>query len=377
MAAQRKGKGRTGQRKAPSASAASAASAAAAPLRGGDRQPDQAMREEEQDRALRPEPKRPPRSQRPQEWLRQWARPSERWGLVSVGGAKREEEDPRLAKCTRTSCLRVFGERHTATNWLVRLLDRNLNVTILSKWPDSSWVWKHTMPPPPRLASQRPILVVTITKNPYSWLRSLYRVPYEYVGAVPTNFSAFLRASWRKLPSGREHWAPASFGSPVHLWGVKNRAYTEIRVPVLVNLKYEALVDDPERELLHLGARLGAPWKAKRFVNIVEAKRWESRNTRRTFAEHRRYYMNELWKASYTGERAAADLRYIGEHLDHGVMARFGYKLLRKCVAMPAYGSTARRALCKEEAPAREHFPRYPSTKDARAPNDVWKGHVA
>ena len=24
-----------------------------------------------------------------------------------------------------------------------------------------------------------------------------------------------------------------------------------------------------------------------------------------------------------------ADLRYIGQHIDHGVMARFGYKLLR------------------------------------------------
>ena len=80
---------------------------------------------------------------------------------------------------------------------------------------------------------------------------------------------------------------------------------------------------------------------------------------------------------SYTGERAAADLRYIGQHLDHGVMARFGYKLLRKCVAVPAYSSTARRAVCKEEAPAHEHFPRYPSTKDVRAPSDVWKGHVA
>ena len=55
-------------------------------------------------------------------------------------------------------------------------------------------------------------------------------------------------------------------------------------------------------------------------------------------------------------------------------MARFGYKLLRKCVAVPAYGSTARRAVCKEEAPAHEHFlyegraplAMYPSTKDAR-----------
>ena len=101
-------------------------------------------------------------------------------------------------------------------------------------------------------------------------------MPYEYVGAVPLNFSAFLRAPWARLRNGREHWAPASFGSPVQLWGVKNRAYTEVRVPVLVNLRYEALVDDPEREMVRLGARLGAPWKAARFVNVVEAKSWES-----------------------------------------------------------------------------------------------------
>ena len=38
-------------------------------------------------------------------------------------------------------------------------------------------------------------------------------------------------------------------------------------------LCHEALVNDPEREMLRLGARFGAPWKAARFVNIVEAKR--------------------------------------------------------------------------------------------------------
>ena len=158
-AAQRKGKGRTAQRKAPSAStasttaltsaaSASAASAAAAPLRGGDRPPDQAMRAQEQDRALRPEPKRPPRSQRPQEWLRQWARPSERWGLVSVGGAKREEEDPRLAQCSRTSCLRVFGERHTATNWLVWLLYVCTQLAGMAPHPLTSCPHPHPHPLP-------------------------------------------------------------------------------------------------------------------------------------------------------------------------------------------------------------------------------------
>ena len=168
-AAQRKGKGRTAQRKASSAStasttaltsaaSASAASAAAAPLRGGDRPPDQAMRAQEQDRALRPEPKRPPRSQRPQEWLRQWARPSERWGLVSVGGAKREEEDPRLAQCSRTSCLRVFGERHTATNWLVWLLYVCTQLAGMAPHPLTSCPHPHPHPLPQPLPHPLPRL---------------------------------------------------------------------------------------------------------------------------------------------------------------------------------------------------------------------------
>ena len=42
------------------------------------------------------------------------------WFLVSRGVAKRDAEDPRVAQCSRRSCLRVYGERHTATNWLVR-----------------------------------------------------------------------------------------------------------------------------------------------------------------------------------------------------------------------------------------------------------------
>ena len=42
------------------------------------------------------------------------------WFLVSRGVTKRDAEDPRVAQCSRRSCLRVYGERHTATNWLVR-----------------------------------------------------------------------------------------------------------------------------------------------------------------------------------------------------------------------------------------------------------------
>ena len=262
----------------------------------------------------------------------------------------------------------------------MRLLDRNINLTIVSKWPDAAWVWKHTMPPPPTLAAQRPILVVTITKNPYSWLRSLWRVPYEYVGPVPRNFSAFLRAPWAKLPGGREHWKLPAFTSPVHLWSVKNRAYTEIGVPHLVNLRYESLVAQappaasnrhipsplsppalsrplaaqPEAEVLRLALRLGAPCKQRGFVNVVEAKSWEARNTRRTFAEHQRYYGQEQWKSSYIGDRSTADLRYIGKHVDREMMARFSYKLLRKCIYAPRFGSNQpRRPLCKEDFASR------------------------
>lgn len=295
------------------------------------------------------------------------------WQLVSVSvAATADTADPRVARCGSGDCLRVFGERHTATNWLVRLLDLNVNVTIVSKWPDASWVWKHTMPPPPQLSMRRPILVVTITKGPYSWLRSLHRVPYEYIGKASANFSAWLRAPWLRLRDGREHWAPNAFASPVHLWNAKNRAYSQIKVPARVSLRYESLVAEPEAEVLRLASRLALPLKSARFRNVAEAKSWESRNTRRTFAEHRRFYVHELWKNEYVGDAATADLAYIGHHLDRQLMARFRYKLIRKCVAAPGATTHAppahasarpsslhtplrriadRRALCQEEQP--------------------------
>lgn len=293
------------------------------------------------------------------------------WRLVSVSVAQTADAaDPRVARCGSGDCLRVFGERHTATNWLVRLLDLNVNVTIVSKWPDASWVWKHTMPPPPQLSARRPILIVTITKGPYSWLRSLHRVPYEYIGKKSGNFSAWLRAPWLRLRDGREHWAPSAFASPVHLWNAKNRAYSEVAVPARVSLRYESLVAEPEAEVLRLASRLALPLKTARFRNVAEAKSWESRNTRRTFAEHRRFYVHELWKNDYVGDAATADLAYIGHHLDRQLMARFRYKLIRKCVAAPGATTHAppahaaarpsslhsqlrriadRRALCQEE----------------------------
>lgn len=293
------------------------------------------------------------------------------WALVSVSvAATAAAADPRVALCGAGDCLRVFGERHTATNWLVRLLDVNVNVTIVSKWPDASWVWKHTMPPPPPLSTRRPILVVTITKSPYSWLRSLYRVPYEYIGKRSANFSSWLRAPWLRLRDGGEHWAPAAFASPVHLWNAKNRAYSEVQVPARVSLRYETLVAEPEAEVLRLASRLALPLKTARFRNVATAKAWERRNTRRTFAEHRRFYGLELWKNDYVGDAAATDLGYIGHHLDRQLMARFRYKLLRKCVAAPGAATHVppphaaarpsslhssvrrvadRRALCQEE----------------------------
>ena len=96
--------------------------------------------------------------------------------------------------------------------------------------------------------------------------------------------------------------------------------------------------------------RLGTPCKQRSFVNVAEAKSWEVRNTRRTFAEHQRYYVQEQWKAAYIGERSTADLQYIGKHVDREMMARFSYKLLRKCIYAPPCGSNQpRRAVCKED----------------------------
>src|SRR2546422_4502858 len=122
----------------------------------------------------------------------------------------------------KSRTLKIYGERNTGTNYLHHLIEENLHVDLLRgvvpdvvmflqrvlpgrelvrnvyfRWTfGENLGWKHALVNPERLsqcARSRDIGFVTITKNPYAWLLSLYERPYHQNPIEQQSFESFVR----------------------------------------------------------------------------------------------------------------------------------------------------------------------------------------
>lgn len=130
--------------------------------------------------------------------------------------------------------IKIYGERNTNTNYLSKLIKLNLSVqevagtvppTVMKLQnilPGNELVrdiyfyltfgsnlgWKHTRVKPLEILKKysmvkRGLGLVTITKNPYSWLMSLYRRPYHQYYHEKPDFETFLQLPW--TATGRDN----------------------------------------------------------------------------------------------------------------------------------------------------------------------------
>lgn len=258
--------------------------------------------------------------------------------------------------------IKIYGERNTGTNYLEKLVHINLEVNTLrgnlpksvARWfvkvskPLSGlneWYflntneflkdayfgimsgqnlgWKHAaLLPPHRLIQTRnasTTYFITLTKNPYSWLISLYKRPYHsryHVQSV--SFSDYLEHPWQTV---RREQAERVFLNPVVMWNEKNRSYIaagqspQIR---LLMLRYEDLLADPEDAIAQIQRFTNCRRRQQAFVNIDESLK---REQEKGFSYYQDYYLNERWR-SLLSDR---DLAIINRHLDESVMTYFRY----------------------------------------------------
>ena len=262
--------------------------------------------------------------------------------------------------------LKIYGERNTGTNYLSRLVALNLDVDELpgvvpklrgvvpkpvlalqNRLRRSNGVrdayfaltygrnlgWKHALVEPERIArrltraTQR-ACVVTITKNPYSWLLSMHRRPYnkaQFLGPRPT-FEEFLRTPWKTVGCER---VPQLVPTPVDLWNVKNAAYLRLKetVPAL-NVKYEDILEDPAGLIKLIATTFSMGRTSDRFQEYIESTKagWAEMDpdSDKDSNYYRDYYLNERWKSKLSPEAIAL----INERLDGGLMDHFEYAWL-------------------------------------------------
>ena len=234
--------------------------------------------------------------------------------------------------------LKIFGERNTGTNYFSELILKNFDVELLdgklrkgnlftfNEWTKDLYFsftkkhnlgWKHSSINIDLINNHnnQPV-IITLTKNPYSFLLSLFKRPYHYKGRKPDTFSAFLASKWgvRK----RDNYNKEYYTNPIVLWNKKNQSYINLNTANIVSLlfTYEELLADPNRVLKKISFACDLPLR-ENFSNIDSS----TKNDDKNFSDYQKYYLNEEWKESISNE----ELLIINSYLDEEVMSFFNY----------------------------------------------------
>lgn len=244
---------------------------------------------------------------------------------------------------------KLYGERNTNTRYIETLIRLNLAVEQLEGvvpghiksaqkvLPGKEWLrdlyfslsykqnlgWKHTrVKSGPELESydvlKRKVCFVSVTKNPYSWLLSLHRKPYnqQYQKDKP-DFETFLQTPWQTV--GRDN-CETLLKSPVALWNIKNNAYLQLRSLNGLNITTEQIIQDPESIVKRIAGHFSISKRSDTFLNKEESTKDSSKN----FAYYQDYYLNERWRDEISGNAIAI----INKEVDRKLMSNFAYKVI-------------------------------------------------
>jgi hypothetical protein len=250
--------------------------------------------------------------------------------------------------------VKIYGERNTGTNFLGDLIVANLQAKQLRGVPPGvlnyfirnyphlpyrellqniyhgvafkgHLGWKHSVAPSAeklRAARvvERNVKFITLNKNPYSWLLSLYDKPYNYyaVWEDKPDFETFITSPTPAIP--REH-APGGFSNPVEMWNQKSRSYLRLKSAFsTLNLRYEDLLKSPQETLEEVRTTFNLKPRRAVFKNREESTKEKDKN----FSYYKNYYLGEEWKKALS----PSAIRLISERLDPEMMSECRYEIL-------------------------------------------------
>lgn len=243
--------------------------------------------------------------------------------------------------------IKIYGERNSGTNYLEKLIETNLAADILkfqTYWwslvllksikydfvQDVLWRlqrkktlgWKHGQAPINAIKSysSNPLVVVTITKNPYSFLHSLYKKPYHVKGGESTDFYEFICQPW--ITRGRDLCTKKKLESPIELWNLKNQSYLNLRnkvSKVVINITYEQLLKQPEECIRKIASKGNIPFRNEgQFQNYIAS----TKDSKLSYESYKKYYLQEEWISAFN----EVNLTNLNSKIDDDLMEFFNYK---------------------------------------------------
>lgn len=245
------------------------------------------------------------------------------------------------------SKIKVFGERNTNTNYFSKLISLNLNVEevpgVVPGWVRGAqakvvgdeWLrdfyfaltynqnlgWKHSQMAAATDLANHPLVlggvgVVTFTKNPYSWLLSLYNRPY-HGPKLHDSFYSFLRSEW--ILTRRDRCSLNKL-NPMEIWNLKNGSYLSALQVGGLNLNSESLFVSGEEVVNKIASHFSFSKKQDVFINFEQSTKERGKDSR----YYRDYYLGEQWR----GEIDERSFELINQYIDKSLVRHYGYTLI-------------------------------------------------
>ncbi len=267
--------------------------------------------------------------------------------------------------------VKIFGERNTGTNALSQVVasnsaskclpgtERELDLHAwrrahrrwvigdrMREWcfdrifrgQDPLHSWKHCATNFDDITPFEEVLVVIMVRHPASWVLSLFRNPYQSIGALPPTLERFLDFKWQ---TNRRERLQRRRLTPLDLYEAKIDSYLSftdrlsrlgfpfrfVRFEDLV-LQQESVFHDLSGELsrpAELFQPLNASTKETDFFRKAAERHPRPQRDRvsRDLDEYRRHYGEERWRKSLAGLEAD-----INRRVDWDRLQRFGYEPL-------------------------------------------------
>ena len=223
--------------------------------------------------------------------------------------------------------VKIYGLQRSGTNWLTFLINENFqNVRVLVN--EGGWKHGHYMIP---WTMGKETHVVSLIKNPYSWLVSVYNYwgPNRKKNIGPdlrgVEFEDFVR---NRYLAEKQRGIPFLLRAknPIQHWNNMNIHWLSLRLSNKRScfITYETLMENLGQSLTIVGQSLGIkPKYENKWVDNDKTFLPGDDNQWKTADEvcDREYYKNQGWKSHYTPEL----LEFVNSELDLDLMVQFGY----------------------------------------------------
>lgn len=228
--------------------------------------------------------------------------------------------------------IKIHGLQRTGTNYVAKLINDNIEKT---ETMVNVGGWKHGHYCAPWTLG-REVHVLTIAKNPYAWLFSLFR--YWKTGNTGPDLSNTSFDEFVRNKAVFEEAAGTPFllraANPVQHWNDMNFHWLSIHMNEKLSfvIPYESFLSNPKEVIVNICGALGLSLKEEKFVDCDKKCEPAGETTKlsKDQWEDKQYYVDERYMKQYTQDL----LDFVNDELDISVMQTIGYRLVTNLAAI-------------------------------------------